>query len=254
MTNITELERDMRQLHLKGMIQTLQARVLQVRQGDMDFLEAFSCLVRDEIDHKRSATIQRRYQLSGLRRRKNLDDFDWTFNPKLPRREIIGLSTCKFIDDREDVLMIGPPGVGKSHIAQALALTALHRDYKVFYREAQDFLPEIHQARELGTITKLKTQLTQAHLVIIDDLFLRKLPDNAADEITELVFNRHEKASTIITSNRPIEDWGKLLGDVVSIGPMLDRIMHRGHLLKFEGKSWRLKEASSRLAKVKTSE
>jgi len=254
MTNITDLERGMRQLHLKGMIQTLQARVMQVRQGDMDFLEAFSCLIKDELDHKRSTTIQRRYHLSGLTERKTLDGFDWTFNPKLPRREIIELSTCKFIDDREDVLMIGPPGVGKSHIAKSLALTALHRDYKVFYRDSQEFLPELHQARQLGTITKLKTQIKQAHLVIIDDLFLRKLPENAADEITELVFNRHEKASTIITSNRPIEDWGTLLGDIVSIGPMLDRIMHHGHLLKFEGKSWRLKEASARLAKTKVSE
>lgn len=251
MINVTDLERGMRELRLTGMIHTLQARTMQVRQGDMSFIEAFHCLIRDELDHKRSRSFERRFKLSGLRGRKTLEEFDWSFNPKLPRREVIELTTCKFIDNREDVLMIGPPGVGKSHIAKALAMLAIHRDYKVFYREAHELLPEIHQARQLGTISKLKNELKQAHLVIIDDLFLRKLPENSCDDLTEIVLNRHEKGSTIITSNRPIEDWGKLMGDVVSIGPMLDRIMHHGNLLKFEGKSWRLKESASRLAKVR---
>ena len=96
---------------------------------------------------------------------------------------------------------------------------------------------------------KLRAQLKAAELLIIDDLFLRKLPAHAGDELADVLMSRYEKASTIITSNRPLEDWGRLLGDVVVVTPLLDRLMHHGHLLRFEGKSWRLKEAAARVAK-----
>ncbi len=247
--SITELERSLKVLRLSGMSATMEVRAQQVAQGEMGFIEAFASMVQDELDRRRSRLLDRRFSLCGLSERKILNEFDWSFNSKVPRREILELATCKFIDGREDVLFIGFPGVGKSHCAKAIALNAVQRGYTVFYREAHELMPEIHQARELGTWHKLKQQIGQAQLMVIDDLFLRKLAVDAGDELTEIIMNRHEKASTIITSNRPIEDWGKLLGDTVAVAPMLDRIMYHGHLLKFEGKSWRLKEASARLAK-----
>lgn len=247
--SIPELERSLKALRLSGMGATLEVRALQVTQGEMGFIEAFSSLVQDELDRRKSKLLERRYVLSGLGERKTLGEFDWGFNPKVPRHDILELAVCKFIEVREDALFIGAPGTGKSHCAKAIALNALMHGYSVFYREAHELLPEIHQARELRCLSKLKMQIKQAQLLVIDDLFLRKLPVDACDEITEIIMNRHEKASTIITSNRPIEDWGKLLGDVVAVAPMLDRIMYHGHLLKFEGKSWRLKEAASRLAR-----
>jgi DNA replication protein DnaC len=101
----------------------------------------------------------------------------------------------------------------------------------------------------LGTIRKIRAQLQKTELLVIDDLFLRRLPTSAGDELADVLMSRYEKGSTIITSNRVIEDWAKLLGDVVVVTPLLDRLMHHGHLLKFEGKSWRLREAAARLAK-----
>ena len=139
-------------------------------------------------------------------------------------------------------------GTGKSHIAKAIAALAVNRGHKVLYREAHQLIEDVNEARELGSIRKLRAQFKTAELLVIDDLFLRKLPANAGDELAEVVMNRYEKASTIITSNRPLEDWAKLLGDAVVAGPLLDRLMHHGHLLKFEGKSWRLKEAAARVA------
>lgn len=247
--SMTELEGALRALRLSGMIATLQARALQVAHHQMDFIEAFASLVQDELDRRRSRLLDRRFTLSGLPERKDLKDFDWAYNPRVPKREVLELATLKFIEAREGALLIGPPGVGKSHAAKALAHLAVQRGYKVFYREAHVLIEQINEARELGEIGKYRAQMKAAELLVIDDLFLRKLPANAGDELADVIMGRYEKLSTIITSNRPVDDWAKLLGDVVVVAPLLDRLMHHGHLLKFDGKSWRLKEAAARLAK-----
>jgi len=246
--SMTELEGALRALRLSGMIATLQARALQVAHHQTDFIEAFASLVQDELDRRRSRLLERRFTHSGLPERKDLKDFDWAYNPRVPKREVLELATLKFIEAREGALLLGPPGTGKSHVAKALAQLAVQRGYKVFYREAHVLIEEINEARELGEIRKYRAQMKAAELLVIDDLFLRKLPANAGDELADVIMSRYEKLSTIITSNRPVEDWAKLLGDVVVVTPLLDRLMHHGHLLKFEGKSWRLKEAAARVA------
>ena len=246
--SVTELERALRSLRLSGMSATLQARALAVASHEMDFVEAFSWLVQDELDRRRSRLLDRRYTLSGLTERKDLQNFDWSYNPRLPRRDVLELATLKFIDAKEDALLLGQPGTGKSHVAKALALAAVSRGYKVLYREAHQLIEDINEARELGELRKYRAQLKATELLVIDDLFLRKLPTHAGDELADVLMSRYEKCSTIITSNRPFDDWAKLLGDVVVVTPLLDRLMHHGHLLKFEGKSWRLKEAAARIA------
>ena len=247
--SLPELERALRALRLSGMIATLEARALQVAHHEMDFVAAFSALVQDELDRRRSRLLDRRFSQSGLPERKDLNDFDWHYNPRLPKRNILELATLKFIDAHEGALFIGPPVLGKSHVAKALAQLAVSRGYKVLYREAHHLIDDIHEARELGELRKYRQQLNNAELLVVDDLFLRKLPNTAGEELADVIMSRYEKNSMIITSNRPVDDWGKLLGDVVIVTPLLDRLMHHAHLLKFEGKSWRLKEAATRVAK-----
>jgi DNA replication protein DnaC len=247
-----EIERHLKTLRLHGMIATLQTRLVQANQG-ASFTEALACLVQDELDYRKSRLTETRFKASGLTEQPTLTEFDWGFNPKLPKKDIYELVSGKFIRDGHDALLIGSPGTGKSHIAKTLANAAILSGYKVVYREAHSFFEDLFEATELKRRKKVNKLFSETDLLIIDDLFLRKkVPEQAADDLLDIILNRYSlRKSTLLTSNRPLEDWGKLLRDNAASSAILDRLLHRGHLLKFEGKSYRLKEAASRLSQNK---
>ena len=249
---LPEIEKHLKTLRLHGMSSTLQTRIAQANQGD-SFVEVFACLVQDELDCRNSRLIDSRFKASGLKERPTLTEFDWGFNPKLPKKEIYELVSGKFIRDGQDVLLIGSPGTGKSHTAKTIAHGAIETGYKVIYREAHIFFEDLFEAAQLKRTKKVNKLFSEADLLVIDDLFLRKkMPDQAADDLLDIILTRYSsRKSTVITSNRPIEDWGKLLRDNAASSAILDRLLHRGHLLQFEGRSYRLKEASLRLVEQK---
>jgi DNA replication protein DnaC len=245
---LSEIEKHLKTLRLHGMISTLTTRITQANQGD-SFTEVFACLVQDELDCRHSRLIETRFKASGLKERPTMTEFDWGFNPKLPKKEIYELVSGKFIRDGQDALLIGSPGTGKSRIAKTIAHGAIQTGYKVIYREAHTFFEDLFEATELKRKKKVDKLFSEADLLIIDDLFLRKkMPEQAADDLLDIILNRYSsRRSTAITSNRPLEDWGKLLRDNAASSAIVDRLLHRGHLLQFEGKSYRLKEAALRL-------
>jgi len=249
---VSEIEKHLITLRLHGMSSTLQTRLVQANQGD-SFAEVFSCLVQDELDSRNSRLINTRFKASGLKERPTLTEFDWGFNPKLPKKDIHELVSGKFIRDGQDALLIGSPGTGKSHIAKTVAHGAIEAGYKVIYREAHSFFEDLFEASQLNRTKKVNKLFCEADLLAIDDLFLRKkMPEQAADDLLDIILTRYSsRKSTVITSNRPLEDWGKLLRDNAASSAILDRLLHRGHLLQFEGRSYRLKEASVRLTEHK---
>lgn len=246
-----EMERALKTLRLSGIRETLETRSLQAAQGELSFMDAFSMLVQDELDRRKSKLIERRHQQSGLRERKTLSEFDWTFNPKVPKKACFELVALKFIQHGENALLIGSPGTGKSHIAQTVTHAAVEAGYKVVYREAHQLFGELFEKTQRGERKKTLALFSDCDLLVIDDLFLRKkLPADAPDELQEVILNRYSgRKSTLITSNRVIEDWGVCLKDNAVSSAILDRLLHHGRLLQFSGKSYRLKEAASRLAK-----
>jgi DNA replication protein DnaC len=239
--NVIELQRALRQLRLGGIAAVLETRLHQAQAEPMAPIDLISCLVSDELTRRGDRLLERRRKAAGFRDLHSLDNFDFNFNKKMNRSLIFDLATANFIARHEDALFLGPPGTGKSHLAQAIGQAAIQQGYRVLYREAHTLLAEIADANLDGTRKQHMELLSTVPLLIIDDLGMRKLPATAAEELLEIIMRRYERASTLLTSNRPVEDWGKLLGDTAAVTAMLDRLLHHGHLLKCGPRSWRTK-------------
>jgi DNA replication protein DnaC len=238
--NLVELQRALRQLRCSGMAAGLETRVLQAqteKQAPIDFL---STLVQDELLRRQDRLLERRVQQAGFRDRgKTLDTFDFDFNKKMNRRLVFELATGRFVTQHEDGLFQGPPGTGKSHLAQAIGVAVIQQGHRVLYREAHVLLDELAEAQLAGTRKPYLAQVTAVPLLLIDDLGMRRLSPTAAEDLLEIVMRRYERASTLITSNRPVDDWGKLLGDAAAVTALLDRLLHHAHVLTCGPRSWR---------------
>lgn len=240
--NLVELDNALRKLRLSGMANTLETRLRQAQSEKMAPIDFLSALVQDELLRRQDRLFERRTKQARFRDPdRTLDSFDFDFNRKMNRALVYELATARFVGQREDALFLGPPGTGKSHLAQAIGRAAILQGYRVAYREAHTLIEELADAALDGTRKEYLADLASVPLLIIDDLGMRKLPHTAAEDLLELVMRRYERASTLLTSNRPVEDWGKLLGDTAAVTALLDRLLHHAHVLKCGPRSWRTK-------------
>lgn len=239
------LEQALRQLRLSGLCRTLDVRLQEANANRLSHQEFLELILQDELNVRKERTLARRTKAADFRGLKTLEDFDWHFNPSIQRKPIYELAAGQFIRQAADALFIGPPGVGKTHLAQGIAYEAIKMDFNVLYRSIFDLVRDFLRDDAFNQQDRTLRRYLKPDLLLIDDMGMRALPKSSGEYLLEIILRRHENRSTIMTSNRPLEEWGKLLGDVPAAGAILDRFLQRAKVITISGRSYRLKDQPS---------
>ncbi|MEI9947701.1 MAG: IS21-like element helper ATPase IstB [Pseudomonadota bacterium] len=239
MSAIDELVPHLKKLRLSGVLQSLELRLQQSREDSLPYEEFLFRLLSDEVERRDGKQLEQRVRRANFEHDKTLEDFDFHFNPNVPKARVIDLATCSFIEKRQNVLLLGPTGVGKSHIAQALGHRACRLGKSVLHVAAQDLFKQLRAARADGSHDRRMLRFTTPDLLIIDDLGLRPLRDDEPVDLYEIIRTRYERHSTLITSNRTAPEMGGLFGDPLLASAAMDRLLHDAHVLILEGASFR---------------
>jgi DNA replication protein DnaC len=231
----------LKKLRLSGLSQSLEVRLHEAASHNLNHLEFLELILQDELLVRSERLLHRRVQAASFRELRTLDQFDWSFNPSIKKKQVFDLATAQFIREARDVLWLGPPGLGKSHLVQAIGYQALKAGFVVLYRSIFDVVRDFLHDDALGQDDKMLARYLKPDLLIIDDMGMKQLPKRSGEYLFEIIMRRYEKRSTMMTSNRPLEDWGKLIGDVPAATAILDRFLHHAEIIEITGKSYRLR-------------
>lgn len=236
-----QIEMKLRLLRLTGMLQTLPVRVKQAEESKSGYEEFLFTLLEDEYELRQSGRLLKRLKKAGFEEDKTLEGFDFSFNPQIPVKKIKQLANCAYIENKENIFLLGPVGVGKSHIAQALGHIACRMGYEVLFTKAASMFRYLHGGRADNSWDRRIKQCTSVDLFIIDDFGLKPLTPLQSDDFYEVINERYMKRATIFTGNRTIEDWHGLFPDPIIANSAMDRIAHNSHQIIMTGESYRNK-------------
>jgi DNA replication protein DnaC len=245
----------LRQLKLSGMLNTLDLRAEQAMQEQLAPVEFLALLLDDELERRSQQRLAYHLAQSGCDSQKTLSQFDFSALPGLNRTLINDLASGAFITRHENILLCGPTGVGKSHLANSIGVEALKRDLQVFARPVHRLLIDLNASRASGGFPRLMARILHSDLLILDDFGLQTLPPGAIQDLYEIIAERYERGSIIVTSNRAFEEWHEVFGNDLLASAALDRLTHHAHLLVITGDSYRQRSRKKEaliLAKSKT--
>ena len=229
----------LKKLRLSGVLQSLELRTRQATDDNLAHSEFLLRLLADEVERRDAKQLQARVRRACFEHAKTIEDFDFHFNAAVPKAKVLELATCVFVEKKENVLIVGPTGVGKSHLAQALGHRACRAGHSALYVGAHELLLGLRAARGDGSYEKRLLRYTSPDLLIVDDLGLRGLSGDESGDLYEVVRRRYELGATVITSNRDIAEWAPLFGNPLLASAAMDRLLHHAHVLVIEGDSYR---------------
>ena len=236
------LHNALKKLRLSGLLEGLEVRLQEAAGHGLSHVEFLELILQDELAVRSDRQLQRRVKAALFRELKPLDQFDWAFNPSIKKKQVLDLATCRFVREKRDVLWLGPPGVGKSFLVQAIGYQALKAGHVVLYRSVFDVVRDFLHDEAVSAEDKVLSRYLKPDLLIIDDMGMKQLPKRSGEYLFEIIMRRYETRSTMMTSNRPLEDWGKLLGDVPTATAILDRFLHHAEVVQMNGRSYRLRD------------
>lgn len=239
MGNAHHLQGKLKALKLGGMLDSLELRLGQAQQGHLGYVEFLEMLMEDELQRRANKKLITRVTRARFEEVKTFEGFDFAFNPSIPAQQIKDLATCQFIERKEPVLICGPTGVGKSHLAQALGHAACRRGYDVLFTSAAKLLQQLNGGRADGSYDRRLQSFVRPDLLIIDDFGLKPLRPPAPEDFYDVINERYERGATLVTSNRALNEWPQLFGDPLLASAGLDRLFHNAHVLVITGDSFR---------------
>lgn len=229
----------LKKLRLSGVLQSLELRNREATDDGLAHTEYLYRLLHDEVDRRESKQLTQRLRRANFEGMKSIEDFDFQFNPSVPKAKVLDLATCQFVERKHNVVIVGKTGVGKSHLAQALGHRACRAGYSALYIAAHEMLTQLRASRADNSYDKKLARFTSPDLLIIDDLGLRPLTGDEPLDLYEVIRSRYERGAMIVTSNRDTEEWHPLFGDPLLASAAMDRLLHHANVIDIEGESYR---------------